>query len=32
MVLSVVIPVKKNDETIQACLHAVCASSLADFE
>jgi glycosyltransferase involved in cell wall biosynthesis len=32
MVVSVVIPVKKNDETIQACLRAVCASSLADFE
>tara|TARA_R110002072_G_scaffold250981_1_gene409720 strand:+ start:8652 stop:9620 length:969 start_codon:yes stop_codon:yes gene_type:complete len=32
MDLSVIIPVKKNDETIVACLKAVCASTLTNFE
>lgn len=32
MDLSVIIPVKVNDETIVACLNAVCASTLDNFE
>lgn len=32
MILSVVIPVKRNDDTIQACLMAIIASKLPDFE